>query len=123
MQAAVVVMAVLVAVGMRVRMVMLVHMAMVMVVHMRMAGAAVDALLLLAVHGHRQVRAADAALLRRLPAERHPRNAQPVQLLYEGIGVGQQLEQRAGQHIARRAHAAVQIQYFHGSRPPYSALM
>ena len=66
-----------------------------------------------AVHGHGDVRAADAALLRGLPLNAHPRHAEAVHLVDKGIRRVDQLRQRAHQHVARRAHVALDVQRFH----------
>ena len=80
----------------------------VMMVFVRMLFA-----LFLTVHGHAQVRARDAALDRPLGAKFHARQPQRVQLGNKSVAVVQQLQQRRRQHIARRAHRAVQIECFH----------
>ena len=69
--------------------------------------------LFLTVHHHAQVRARDAALDRPLGAKFHTRQPQPVQLGDKRAAVVQQLQKRRRQHIARRAHRAVQIECFH----------
>ena len=77
----------------------------------------VEVLLVLAVHGDGDVRAHDAALGRALHLRVHAGDAQTVELIYEALplALGQQLQQGGHEHVARHAHAAVQIKYFHAS--------
>ena len=69
----------------------------------------VVAFLLLAVDGHGDMRAGDAALHGRLLLHADARKAERVQFFDKAVGVRQKLQQCGGQHVARRAHAAVQI--------------
>ena len=69
--------------------------------------------LLLAVHGHAHVGAGDAALHGGLGGEGHAGQIQAVQLFDKGRLVGQQFQQRRGEHIAGRAHGALDIEHFH----------
>ena len=80
-------------------------------------GVVVEVLLVLAVHGDGDVRAHDAALGRALHSRVHAGDAQTVELIYEALplALGQQLQQGGHEHVARHAHAAVQIKYFHAS--------
>ena len=80
----------------------------VMVVFVHMLG-----LLLPAVDQHGQVGAGDAALHGRLPHILHPGDVQAVEPLHEPVRVRQQLQKGRRQHVAGRAHAAVQIERFH----------
>ena len=66
-----------------------------------------------AVHLHRHMGAADAAARHHLVTVDHVGDADGVQLRYRPGLIRHQLQQRRRQHIARRAHAAVQIQSFH----------
>ena len=77
----------------------------------------VEVLLVLAVHGDGDVRAHDAALGRALHSRVHAGDAQTVELIYEALplALGQQLQQGGHEHVARHAHAAVQIKYLHAS--------
>lgn len=61
-----------------------------------------------------QVRARNAAFHAFLQGKGHVQQAQSVQPLHKTGRVRQQLQQRRRQHISRRTHAAVQIQYLHG---------
>ena len=56
-------------------------------------------------HGHMAAR--DAALLGLFQLIFHPGDAQGVQFLHEPRRVRQQLDERRGEHIPRRAHGAV----------------
>ena len=64
-------------------------------------------------HPDGEMRPRDAAFLHGGAEVRHLRQPQPVQFLHKAPGVRQKLQQRRGQHIAGRAHAAVQIKCFH----------
>ena len=74
-------------------------------------------LLLRAVHGHGELRAADAALFGAHGRGDNAGDAQRIELLQKCLRLRQQLEQRRREHIARGAHAAVKIQCFHGLAP------
>ena len=60
-----------------------------------------------------QMRADDAALLRGMGAEHHSGNAQSVELGENGLAVVKELQKARGEHIARRAHGTVKMQYLH----------
>ena len=111
------------SVGMRVfmGMLMLVLMLMVMLVNMTACMCVrqrdVLTLLLRAVHGHGELRAADAALFGAHGCGDNAGDAQRIELLQKCLRLRQQLEQRRREHIARSAHAAVKIQCFHGLAP------
>ena len=94
-------------------MVMLVNMTACMCVRQR----DVLTLLLRAVHGHGELRAADAALFGAHGRGDNAGDAQRIELLQKCLRLRQQLEQRRREHIARGAHAAVKIQCFHGLAP------
>ena len=70
--------------------------------------------LLHAVHLHRHVGAPDAAAGHRFITVDHAGDADGVQLRQRPGLIRHQLQQRRRQHIACRAHGAVQIQCFHG---------
>ena len=74
-------------------------------------------MLLLAVHGHGDVGAGDAALLRRAALKAHAGQAQGVHAGGEGVGVGHEFGEGGHQHIAGGAHAAFDVECFHGSIP------
>ena len=99
--------------GMFMLMVMLVNMTASMCVRQR----DVLTLLLRAVHGHGELRAADAALFGAHGRGDNAGDAQRIELLQKCLRLRQQLEQRRREHIARGAHAAVKIQCFHGLAP------
>ena len=99
--------------GMFMLMVMLVNMTACMCVCQR----DVLTLLLRAVHGHGELRAADAALFGAHGRGDNAGDAQRIKLLQKCLRLRQQLEQRRREHIARSAHAAVKIQCFHGLAP------
>ena len=67
-----------------------------------------------AVYFHRHMGTLHAAARHRFAAVDHARHADGVQLRQGRFPVRHQLQQRRRQHIARRAHGAVQIQCFHG---------
>ena len=115
-QAAVLVMVVLaVVVVMLVRMLMVVFMLVMMAEHL--LG------LLFAVDSHRHVRAADAAFDRVLADVLHAGDPQRVQFLYKALRIGQQLQQSRRQHVARRAHAAVEIKRSHFVPPMWLIML
>ena len=60
-----------------------------------------------------QMRADDAALLRGMGVEHHSGNAQSVELGENGLAVVKELQKARGEHIARRAHGTVKMQYLH----------
>ena len=70
-------------------------------------------ILFLAIHRDGHLRAGNAALdgLRR--GKTHAGHAERVQLRERRLPVGRQLQQRRRQHIAGRAHGAVEIDRFH----------
>ena len=74
--------------------------------------------LLHAAAHHAEVRAGDAALLRAFGGHGHAGDAQRVEALDEPFRLRQQLQQRCGEHVPRRAHAEVKIQCFHAFLPP-----
>ena len=74
--------------------------------------------LLRAVHRDGDAGALNSAFLRLPGAVRDAGDAQAVEPFEKAAGLRQQLQQRGCEHIARRAHAALQIQRFHGSRFP-----
>ena len=69
----------------------------------------VVAVLLLAVHGHGDVGAGDAALHGALALKAHARDAQAVHAGDEVVGPVDQLRQRGHQHVPRRAHVAFDV--------------
>ena len=73
--------------------------------------------LFLAVHRDGVVRSRDAAGLRLLCCDAHARQAERVDPVDDRLRMWVQLQQRRAEHIARRAHAAVQIQLLHGLPP------
>ena len=108
-------------VGMRVFMGMLMLVLMLMLVNMTASMCVrqrdVLTLLLRAVHGHGELRAADAALFGAHGRGDNAGDAQRIELLQKCLRLRHQLEQRRREHIARSAHAAVKIQCFHGLAP------
>ena len=104
-------------VGMRVFMGMLMVMLVNMTASMCVRQRDVLTLLLRAVHGHGELRAADAALFGAHGRGDNAGDAQRIELLQKCLRLRQQLEQRRREHIARSAHAAVKIQCFHGLAP------
>ena len=70
-----------------------------------------------AVDGHAHVRSRDATFDGRLRQNADARQAERVHFCEERLAVGQKLIQRAHQHVARRAHGAVQIDGFHSAPP------
>ncbi len=68
-----------------------------------------------------EMRARDAALYAFLPLDAHAGDAEGVDLIQKlfRLGLGQKLQKRRGEHIARRAHAAVQIQNPHFPSLPF----
>ena len=46
-------------------------------------------------------------------AEHHSGNAQSVELGENGLAVVKELQKARGEHIARRAHGTVKMQYLH----------
>ena len=109
------------SVGMRVFMGMLMLVLMLMLVNMTASMCVrqrdVLTLLLRAVHGHGELRAADAALFGAHGRGDNAGDAQRIELLQKCLRLRHQLEQRRREHIARSAHAAVKIQCFHGLAP------
>ena len=69
------------------------------------------------VDGHAHVCSRDAAFDGRLRHNADARQAERVHFCEERLAVGQKLIQRAHQHVARRAHGAVQIDGFHSAPP------
>ena len=65
--------------------------------------------LLFAVHLHGDVRAGDAALDGRFLRDGHAGDAEVVQLCDKSVRIGEKLGEGSREHIARRAHAAVEI--------------
>ena len=61
--------------------------------------------------------AGDAAFLRALALQPHPRQAEGVHAPDEGVRLGQQLQQRAHQHIPRGAHVTFDVKRPHASIP------
>ena len=70
-------------------------------------------LLGLAVYPHKELRARDAALCRLYAVKAHVGDPQRVQLRQNRLRVRHQLQQSGSEHIARRAHSAIDIQSFH----------
>ena len=83
----------------------------------RLRGVLVGMAFLLAVDQDAHMRAGDAAFDGRLCRDLQPRQAERLHFLQKGILFGQQLQQCGHQHIACRAHGAVQIDRSH-SQPP-----
>ena len=105
-----------VVVGMGLVVLMVVFMVMLVLVVVRVAvelEVRVRGLFLRAVHLYRNMGAADAAFADPLPGNLHTRYPDPVQILNKSVLVGEQLQQRGGEHIPRRPHTAVQIECFH----------
>ena len=73
--------------------------------------------LLLAIHGHSHMGAGDAALFGALALHAHAGQAQGVHAGGEGVGVGHEFGEGGHQHIAGGAHAAFDVERFHGSIP------
>ena len=98
------------AVLMAVLMIVAVFVAMLMIVRMVMP---VLLALLFSADKDVQVRADDTALLRGMGVEHHSGNAQSVELGENGLAVVKELQKARGEHIARRAHGTVKMQYLH----------
>ena len=94
-------------------MIVIVFMVMLMLVFMRVTG-----FLLHTVHGNRDMGAGDAALDGRLRGDGNAGQAQGIHFVNERLFVSGKLQQGGGQHIARGAHGAFQVQCFH-RKPPY----
>ena len=93
---------------------MFVRMLMVMVVmFMGMMRFRISRFFLLSVHRYPHMGSGDSAFDSRLGRHLHPRQPDGIHPVNESLPVLCQLQQCSGQHIARRAHAAFQIQCFH----------
>ena len=90
---------------------------MLMIVMMRRLMADIVGMLLFAIHGDDHVGAGDAALLGALARETDAGQPKPVHPLDEGVGIGDEFQQRGHEHIARRAHIAFEIQRLHSAIP------
>jgi len=100
---------VMMLVGGLVLMFMVMMLMLVVVIMMVVMLVNVEALLLLAVDRDGHVGALDAALEGLLGRHRDAGDVQRVELLQERSGVGMQLQQGGGQHIAGGTHAAVEV--------------
>ena len=70
-----------------------------------------------AVHGYLHMGSGNTAFHGRFSLHMNPGQPQPIHLFDENLPVFRQLQQSRGQHIARRSHAALQIQCLHFVSP------
>ena len=113
----VMVMVVMVLMVMVVLVMVVMLMAVFMVVLMHMVMVPVQAFLLLPVDKNRHMRALNAAFFHSLRAIFRFGKAQRIQPRHELLRLRQQFQQRCGQHIARSAHIAFQIECLHACIP------
>jgi hypothetical protein len=100
-------------------MIMVMYVVVIMMMFMGMMLFRISGFFLFPVHCHPHMGSGDSAFDGRLGRHLHPRQPDGIHPVNESLPVLCQLQQCRGQHIARRAHAAFQIQCFHRfSSPP-----